>query len=105
MAQLEIFSEQCAIFNPVSWETHFIPLAAAEVLKLLAAGPLDFENLAESFGIEARSERDSEEFLRLSDILSGLRQKGLVSNESAADGGWFDCAFVGPKDDRGRPNG
>lgn len=104
VSHLECFDDQFAVLNPVSWETHFIPLAAAEVLKLLTLESLTFQQLAKEFGVEAEEEQNSEECVRLLEILSGLKRQGLVSDESFADVRWFDCACVGEEDVRVRAN-
>jgi PqqD family protein of HPr-rel-A system len=70
------FGDEALVFNPLSWETHFLNGVAMRVLDALAEGPkAEAELVAEIFGSdphadEPRSMRD--EIARFLDELDGL---------------------------------
>jgi len=84
-ARIQWFDGEVVIFNPISWETHLLNLAAALIVEQLLAGPRGVDEIARSLveeGITLDPHAGSME-QQIASLLEQLERLGLVVAEAA----------------------
>ena len=84
-ARIHWFDGEVVIFNPISWETHLLNLAAAVIVEQLLAGMRRVDEIARSLveeGIALDPHAGSME-QQIASLLGQLERLGLVVAEAA----------------------
>jgi PqqD family protein of HPr-rel-A system len=70
------FDHEAMVFNPVSWETHYVLEPGASIIEALMAGPQTAPSLVELLIDPEVSDTDARELIE--DGLDALRRLGLI---------------------------
>jgi PqqD family protein of HPr-rel-A system len=74
----EEFEDECVVFNPLSGDTHYLNLTAAEILKLIHERPRTLKELLDAFTSLFELEEDIDLHGSVRRVLQEFEDAGLI---------------------------